>query len=547
MRTAVAMTVVLLIIASVLLTITVPALYLIASQSTRRAHASIADLCALRLEQIPSGRDAALAERIDDLERRYGLLAIKLEARDGKADTPSRSDRAEVRSTPHGTIEIWFPDEALKRSLIILRVAAVAGIAASLASLVLLLMNAGTALRSPADRWARSESSSAPSAPDAVFETFRTSIRTLKGRETELQRLHDEQRERAEELAALTATLVRSLASGFIATDDRGLIVDMNGAARDLLGVSTTPNPAGRSVIDVFGSSAFGKTLAAAVDSQKALQREEVADHSGVIGLSTVPLRDETGRYFGMLALFTDLTPMRKLEGRVREMQSLADLGEMAAGIAHEFRNSLSTILGYLRLVRLTTMTAEGEARLGNAEKEARLLTEAVESLLNFARPVSLKMREVDLSALVGDLIEQFRPALGATTIAMSGDPLVVVGDLTLLRRAFENLLRNAIEAVAIRGSEAEVRIRTASSPHGSIVIEDNGVGLNPDDVPRLFLPFQSTKPSGFGLGLALARKIILVHGGSLSLTGRPGAGATVTAEFPSATAQLSLSAVELV
>jgi signal transduction histidine kinase len=205
----------------------------------------------------------------------------------------------------------------------------------------------------------------------------------------------------------------------------------------------------------------------------------------------------------------------------------------MAAGIAHEFRNSLSTILGYLRLVRLTSMTQEGEARLANAEKEARLLTEAVESLLNFARPVSLKMREVDLSALIGDLIEQFRPVLGATTIEVSGDPLLIVGDLTLLRRAFENLLRNAIEAVAVRGAAGAIKIVTTRSPHRSIVIEDNGVGLNPDDVPRLFLPFQSTKPSGFGLGLALARKIILVHGGSLSLTGRPGEGARVTAEFP--------------
>jgi len=526
------MTIVLLIIASVLLTITVPALYLIASQSTRRTHATVADLCALELEQIPAGQDAAVQERIDSLKRRYGLAAITLQTGDSRR-LPQRREGVEARRTPHGTLEVWFPDEPLKRSLLIVRVAAVAAVAASLASLILLVMNASTALRSPADRWGRSDSSSAASAPDAVFETFRTSIRTLKGRETELQRLHDEQRERAEELAAMTATLVRSLASGFIATDDRGLIVDMNGAARDLLAVSTTPNPAGRSVADVFGSSAFGRTLASAVDAQKALQREEVADQRGVIGLSTVPLRDERDRYFGMLALFTDLTPMRKLEGRVREMQSLADLGEMAAGIAHEFRNSLSTILGYLRLVRLTSMTQEGEARLANAEKEARLLTEAVESLLNFARPVSLKMREVDLSALIGDLIEQFRPALGATTIEVSGDPLLIVGDLTLLRRAFENLLRNAIEAVAVRGSEAVIRIHTTTWPHRTIVIEDNGVGLNPDDVPRLFLPFQSTKANGFGLGLALARKIIIVHGGSLSLTGHPGEGATVTADFP--------------
>jgi signal transduction histidine kinase len=112
-------------------------------------------------------------------------------------------------------------------------------------------------------------------------------------------------------------------------------------------------------------------------------------------------------------------------------------------------------------------------------------------------------------------------------TIDLAGPSITIDGDAALLRRAFENIIRNALEANASR-----IQIETTPAP-SRVTVTDNGAGVDDDDVPRLFLPFQSGKPSGFGLGLALTKKIVLLHGGWIRLTGKRGEGATVVIEFP--------------
>jgi signal transduction histidine kinase len=242
-----------------------------------------------------------------------------------------------------------------------------------------------------------------------------------------------------------------------------------------------------------------------------------------------------------MIALFTDLTPVRLLETRVREMQSLADLGEMSAGIAHEFRNSLSTILGYLRLAQKENLSAGATDRLRNAEQEARLLTEAVESLLTFARPLSLEFQRLDASALIREIVDRFQPLRDGIEVEFRGPSAMIDGDPALLRRAFENVLRNAIEAIEQAARPGRITVDSSETPSPRVTITDNGIGIAEEETSRLFLPFRSGKPNGFGLGLALAKKIILLHGGWIRLSGRPGTGATVTIEFPRERAEAAI------
>jgi signal transduction histidine kinase len=203
------------------------------------------------------------------------------------------------------------------------------------------------------------------------------------------------------------------------------------------------------------------------------------------IGLTTVPLHTESDAFLGFLALFTDLTPIRSLEARVQDMTTLAQLGEISAGIAHEFRNSLHTILGYMKLARKGGIDSMAEARLQSAEKEAALLLQAIERLLAFARPVVLNAERVDLRELIAEQIGG-----GSITVTLRDEPVP------------------------------------------SVTIADTGIGFNPADGPRFFLPFQSGKPNGFGMGLPLAKKIVLLHGGTLRLTGEIGNGAVATIEF---------------
>jgi signal transduction histidine kinase len=335
---------------------------------------------------------------------------------------------------------------------------------------------------------------------------------------------------RADELERVSAALTRSLTSGLIAIDAAGNIVDINRAGREILRIDHDAPLAGRALDDAVPLPAFAATLRRAVAERAALTRVEIQDVDATIGLTTVPLRNESGEFLGFLALFTDLTPIRSLEARVQEMTTLAQLGEISAGIAHEFRSSLSTILGYMKLARRGGVDSVAEGRLQSAEKEAAALLTAIERLLAFARPVQLNAEAVDLKELVEEQTTQLGDQATDVAFRVDGPRVVIDGDRVLLARAFENLLRNAADAVREKGGGSVTVTLTAAPP--AVTIADNGAGFDPADTARLFLPFQSNKPNGFGMGLPLAKKIVLLHGGSLRLQGEPGKGAVATVEF---------------
>jgi len=364
-----------------------------------------------------------------------------------------------------------------------------------------------------------------------LTETFRSSIARLKSQEAQLRQMHDAQKSRADDLERVTAALTRSLTSGFVAVDPEANVLEVNAAGRRIM--QTPAATSGVPIETAFGNNAFSAAIRRAVEERVALSRVELHIDEGtsprVIGLTTSPLLSNDQKFVGLLALFTDLTPTRLLENRVRDLQTLADLGEISAGIAHEFRNSLATMLGYLRLARRESLAELPLAQIEKAEHEGSMLAAAVEGLLAFARPMRLVTAPVSLAQVIGPMARELASTSGVR-VECDGNA-TIEGDVTLLRRAFENLLRNAIESVQEKGT-GEVGIRITHSPHPRVEIQDSGMGIDPADVPRLLLPFQSQKASGYGLGLPLARKIIMLHGGSLVLRGSPGQGAVVVADF---------------
>lgn len=368
-----------------------------------------------------------------------------------------------------------------------------------------------------------------------LIDTFRSTIAQLREQENELKRLHGAEKARADELALVTATLTRSLTSGFLALDPTGALVEMNEAAREILAVA--PSTMGRPVTEMLGPSEFSRAVENASRSRTPLLRSELTiDVSGgtkVVGVSTVPLMNEGGRHLGTLVLFTDLTVIRSLEGRFREMRALADLGEVSAGIAHEFRNSLSTILGYLKLARRTELRDDTDARLAGAEQEAALLNSAVDGLLSFARPVQPEPQQIELRAFATEVVERLRVG-GAEGVSLrvEGVPVIVGGDPSLLSRAVENVVRNAMDAVQHGASTGIVVVRTEAGPPATLVIEDNGPGVDEEQIATYFLPFRSGRQGGFGLGLALARKIVLLHGGTITMARRAEGGTRVRIEL---------------
>ncbi|MEA2345368.1 MAG: hypothetical protein QOF63_3537 [Thermoanaerobaculia bacterium] len=515
---------------AVVLSSTVPALWIVAQRSEREREAAISDACAAML----AGQPPDLAA-LDVLRQRYRLEAIEVQSSGGVMRSgivpPGATSHVETRSAGQAIVRIYFAEEALRHIARTVRLALVAGVIAGLAAILLLPVYVNDAIRgrAPAERGTAGDEGGTA----YLLHTFGSSLETLKQRENELKRMHLQEKERADELARLTGTLVRSLTSGFIALDEAGLIVDLNQFACDILGLPGSAAATGRTVEQALGISTFAQTLAMAHERRIAVQRREVTSGGTDpvhIGVSTVPLMDQDGRYLGMLALFADLTEVRKLEQRVRDMQALADLGEMSGGIAHEFRNSLAAILGYLRLARLGTADEASNERLRKAEQEALALSDAVERLLALGRPLSARHDDVALTALVRDVVERIAPLAPLIAFDVSGDEISVLGDAALLARALDNIIRNAVESIQSRGGEGRIVIRTNAHPRIRITVEDDGAGLDP--AVRLFVPFQSGKPAGFGLGLTLTKKIILLHHGTIQLLPRPEGGAVAEIEF---------------
>lgn len=204
-----------------------------------------------------------------------------------------------------------------------------------------------------------------------------------------------------------------------------------------------------------------------------------------------------------------------RLERELSSQRELARLGEMSAGIAHEFRNATSTILGYARLAGQTDDPAARARYLSAVGAEAEHVARVTGDFLFFARPERLDLSETDVGPLVAELAAEPPAGNPTTSVSVEGSFGTAVLDAALLRRALVNLLRNACEAAAGR-----VVLRGETAPDGAlqVAVEDDGPGVPADVLPKLFTPFFSTKDSGTGLGLALVAKIAVLHGGEVSV-----------------------------
>jgi len=319
-----------------------------------------------------------------------------------------------------------------------------------------------------------------------LVETFREAVRRLEESEAQLQR-------RADELQVLADVLTRSSEVGVVITDVAGAVRAANRVAVELVGPALAvgeapPSPA----LDGEGRRKLG---------------------ARTVEVRRLPLPNASGGTQGEVLFLTDRTQLEALERALEEREHLASLGELAAGLAHEVRNALATIHGYVRLLRDAgddRRTRYVEAIIAETEGLDRL----VDRFLAFTRPRELHREHLDLREVVREAAARVGQAHPRLTVKIEGDGVSVAADRTALSVVFENLLRNAAEARA----DAEVVIRVEATADGAVVtVEDNGPGVLANLRESLFAPFVSSKPSG-GLGLALARRLLRLLGGELSL-----------------------------
>jgi signal transduction histidine kinase len=214
--------------------------------------------------------------------------------------------------------------------------------------------------------------------------------------------------------------------------------------------------------------------------------------------------------------------------------RSLESLGLVAAGLAHEIRNPLGAIRGYAQLLHEHAGDDESRGRAGLMLPELDRVAERLEEFLGFARKRKPAASPVDLAALAAEVVTFFKPDADAAGTALSletprGRP-VVEGDAAELKELITNLVINALQACADGG---EVIVRTARTATGvELTVIDDGPGIRPEDLPRLFEPYFTTKDRGSGLGLAISRRVAEDHGAVVTLENAPGRGAVARLTF---------------
>ncbi len=346
---------------------------------------------------------------------------------------------------------------------------------------------------------------------------------------------------RAEASERLSSEIVASLTSGLLVVDREGIVRTLNPAGQTMLRLAGNrwEGPY-REVLKDAGPLA--DVLEECLTTSKPVVRRAVPLTGGAashLGLTVSPIREDAGGVaHGVICLFTDLTEVMELEEQLRLKDSLARLGEMTAGIAHEFRNGLATIHGYGRLIELGRLPTDFRPFVQGIRDETEALGQVVTNFLSFARPTELALAPVEMTALAERAAEEVR----AEVRARGGDVVVrgefgrVDGDEVLLRQALSNLCRNAFEACAQARIVPKIVIEGQRDPvHGviRISVSDNGPGVPDGVVDRVFQPFFTTKAQGTGLGLALVQKIVVTHNGRVTVATDEGGGARFVVTLP--------------
>jgi two-component system sensor histidine kinase HydH len=254
------------------------------------------------------------------------------------------------------------------------------------------------------------------------------------------------------------------------------------------------------------------------------------------LAVSGVAIVSEQGNFVGNALILKDLTELRRLQQEVRRKEKLAAVGSLAAGVAHEIRNPLSSIKASAAYFGSRFEEgSDGQAMAGHMAQEVDRLNRVITQLLDLARPSEVKPRKADLPSLVDrslGLIRQDAEDAGVAVRYEHEGPAAVTVDPDRMIQALLNLHLNAVQAMDGGG---ELTVRTGPDPDGRprIEVADTGPGIPEPDLSKVFDPYYTTKPSGTGLGLAIVQKVVEAHGGEVAVHSEPGRGTTVSLVLP--------------
>ena len=427
-------------------------------------------------------------------------------------------------------------------------------IAILLGSLVCILLFLRWMLRPYRQLVGEAEKASTDSSPhkdeaEFVLETFQSVLAQLQEQRKALEELSAQAAQRADSAEKFSERIVASVPSGLIAFDGGGRSMVINAPGRALLEVegATVGQPVGAILRNI---PQLAEMVEGCLQSGRIYRREEIETQSANyqmrrLGATVAPIDlapGETGR--GALCLLTDITEVTNLREQVALKNNLESLGEMSAGLAHEFKNAIATLHGYVQLLQNLELDERARGTTTSLLNEVRNLSEMVTSFLNFARPQPLQLEEVSLQELLNECSVELAPIFTERRVTIVIDykeqsPIVIGADERMLRQALLNLIRNAAEAIPEAAAARRVEVSALKEDDQSgktwavIEISDTGEGIPETDLQRIFIPFFTTKAAGHGVGLALAYRVVTQHGGTLTAANSQTGGAVFTVRLP--------------
>jgi two-component system sensor histidine kinase PilS (NtrC family) len=416
----------------------------------------------------------------------------------------------------------------------------------------------------PALYWLHSDAVDLPGARAAVYTVALNvfgllAVASLIGSLAERLAVADASLARAStELAHLQAVnqdVIDSLTSGLVTTDYAGRVLTCNRAAEAITGqaAATVAGRQAGEVLQLPGS--LVASLQRDLDGARSW-REEFAYRTGddrviEIGLSVVHLVTPTGRA-GFLFNFQDISHVRKMQRDAQMQNRLAAVGEMAAGIAHEIRNPLASISGSVQILRQELHLNEEQRELMDIVlRESERLNQTIRGFLAYARPQRFQVKRLDLGSLLRDAAlllgnsAEVRPGHRIVVEAPSSE-VAYEADEGQIRQIIWNLATNGLKAMPDGGrlrlaARQEPSRDTGGAPIGGtgdavLVVEDEGIGIAPEELDLIFQPFHGSFAGGSGLGLSIVHRIVRDYDGEVQVTSAPGAGTTVLVRLPART-----------
>jgi two-component system sensor histidine kinase PilS (NtrC family) len=336
--------------------------------------------------------------------------------------------------------------------------------------------------------------------------------------------------------------ILDNMSNGFLITDRHGLVIAQNKAADRILEL-VQGAAVGRPVQDVLrvGSGAECPVVTALRTGRHFTSYEfharTGAEAVKLLGLTTSPIHDSHGNLTGIIASFTDLTEMAKMREELKRQDRLAAVGELSAGLAHEIRNPVAAIRGAVDELKASIDTPEIAERLAAiAIRESDHLNRIVTDFLDFARRPEVRRETFSIVELVQEVAELVRNkyrSRGGLEIRAEAPPrdCLISGDRSQIKQVFMNIAKNGIEAMEERGVLSVAVIPDSTSVE--VRFDDQGAGIPPDELARIFEPFYTTKTSGVGMGLAVCMRIVTAHDGTLRATPREGGGTSISVRLP--------------